>query len=164
MHFRFPLKRIHFPNIATSCKNQKISFLPCKQNSDHCKHAALQEELLPKKFNLKVRKISTYLKETQKKSQSQSSTNQQAPPFDRCFNFPLSINLLHLQVTQIMNKHKEKLKTLYKEHYFEQMNFAKGNIIPVSICSVRMLLPYCQQITQSYYSMQRTFGIQLVLE
>eukprot|EP00112_Aurelia_sp_Birch-Aquarium-sp1_P001907 Seg1208.8 transcript_id=Seg1208.8/GoldUCD/mRNA.D3Y31 product="1-phosphatidylinositol 4 5-bisphosphate phosphodiesterase beta-1" protein_id=Seg1208.8/GoldUCD/D3Y31 len=34
------------------------------------------------------------------------------------------------EVTQIMNKHKEKLKTLYKEHYFEQMNFAKGNIIP----------------------------------
>eukprot|EP00795_Rhopilema_esculentum_P013424 gene13424-4293_t len=34
------------------------------------------------------------------------------------------------QVSQIMNKHKDKLRALYKEHYFEQLNFAKGNVVP----------------------------------
>jgi len=35
-----------------------------------------------------------------------------------------------VQIDQLMKKHKDRLTTLYKGHYFEQLNFAKGNIIP----------------------------------
>ena len=45
------------------------------------------------------------------------------------------------QIDQLMKKHKERLMTLYKGHYFEQLNFAKGNIIPVStfLCFIFVL-------------------------